>query len=296
MWVIARESVHGDLGSARCPRHADVKEDESLSYEERKFLEWNGKPELAFEEILEHMDKTIKELLSMLPGPEKMKLGKVVVHRFSEKDAEHAVVLKLAMLVSNLRAGRLLIDHGFTYEWAMIRRLLYETIEDVSFLLAEDQADSTEGLHERYLAAFYAEDLDEDGRLNEKGVHAPSRQEMRSFLETVEEKINRGRPQDGSGLGMLMKAIYRFGSGHMHGRAVSIMRLYDADAGALCMNGMEDKEYLAVQLRSLWTVLFSAILCFAAIRARIWGVEYWNDASEMAKEFAKIARLGVISE
>ena len=34
----------------------------------------------------------------------------------------------------------------------------------------------------------------------------------------------------------------------MHGRMASIMRLYDADAGALCTNGMEDKEYLAGEL------------------------------------------------
>ena len=93
-----------------------MKEGESLSYEERKFLEWNGEPELAFQEILEHLDKTIEELLSLRAGPEKVELGEVVVHRFSEKDAQRAVVLKLAMLVSNLRAGRLLIDHGFTYE------------------------------------------------------------------------------------------------------------------------------------------------------------------------------------
>ena len=93
------------------------------------------------------------------------------------------------------------------------------------FLLAEHRQDSTNDLHERYLAAFYAEDLDGDGRLNEKGVRAPSRQEMRSFLETVEEEINGGRSQDGSGLGMPMKAMYRFGSGHLHGRAASIMRL-----------------------------------------------------------------------
>lgn len=267
-----------------------------MSYEERKFLEWNGKPELAFQEILEHMDKTIEELLSLRAGPEKAKLGKVVVYRFSEKDAEHAVVLKLAMLVSNLRAGRLLIDHGFTYEWAMIRRLLYETIEDVMFLLAEDRADSTKDLHERYLRAFYAEDLDEDGHLNEKPLRAPSRQEMRAFLKIVEEEIHGGRSQDGSGLGMPMKAIYKFGSGHMHGRTVSIMRLYDTGAGAFRTNGMEDTEYLAGDLRSLWAVLFNGILCFAAIRARLWGADYWNDAYEMAEGFSEIAGLGVISE
>ena len=125
------------------------------------------------------------------------------------------------------RAGRLLIDHGLTYEWAMVRRSLYETIEDVMFLLAEARADSESDLHERYLAALHAEDLDERGRMNEKGVRAPSRQEIRSFLEAVEEESVEGRAQDAGSLGMPLKALYRFGSGHRYGRAVSIMRLYD---------------------------------------------------------------------
>ena len=62
-----------------------MKEDESLSYEDRKFLEWNGEPELAFQEILEHMDKTIEELLSLRAGPEKVKLGEGVVFTGSAK-------------------------------------------------------------------------------------------------------------------------------------------------------------------------------------------------------------------
>ena len=134
-----------------------------MSYEKRKFLGWDGEPELAFRDILEHFDKTVEELLSLRSGPEEVKLGNVVVHKFAERDSRNALILKLTMLVSNLRAGRLLIDHGFTYEWAMVRRLLYETIEDVMFLLAEARADSESELHERYLAAFYAEDLDERG-------------------------------------------------------------------------------------------------------------------------------------
>ena len=252
-------------------------ENDSVSYEKRKFLGWDGEPELAFQDILEHFDKTVEELLSLRSGTEEIKLGNVVVHKLGERDSRNALILKLTMLVSNLRAGRLLIDHGFTYEWAMVRRLLYETIEDVMFLLAEGRADSESDLHERYLAAFYAEDLDERGRLNEKGVRAPSRQEIRSFLEAVEEERVEGRAQDAGSLGMPLKALYRFGSGHMHGRAVSIMRLYDRGSGSLSTNGMEDKDYLTGELRSLWSVVFLAILCFGATRGQISSPKYMED-------------------
>lgn len=262
-----------------------------MSYEKRKFIGRDGEPERAFQEILEHFDKTIEEILSLRSGPEEVKLGDVVVRRFAERDSRNALVLKLTVLVSNLRASRLLINRGFTYEWALVRRLLYETIEDVMFLLAEIWADSGSDLHERYLAAFYTEDLDERGRLNEKWAKPPSRPEIRSFLGAKEKERVEGRADDGGSVVTPLKALYRVGSGHMHGRAASIMRLYDGKARCFKTNGMDDKDYLKGELRSLWSVLYAATLCFGAARGQIWGPEYMDDVFRVAEEFAELAGL-----
>ena len=59
-----------------------------------------GEPDLAFQDILEHFDKTVEELLSLRSGPEEVKVGQVVVHKFAERDSRNARVLKLTMLVS----------------------------------------------------------------------------------------------------------------------------------------------------------------------------------------------------
>ena len=102
----------------------------------------------------------------------------------------------------------------------------------------------------------------------------------------MEEERVEGRAQDAGSLGMPLKALYRFGSGHMHGRAVSIMRLYDRGSGSLSTNGMDDKDYLTGELRSLWSVVFVAILCFGATRGQIWGPKYMEDVLQVAEEFS----------
>ena len=75
-------------------------ENDSVSYEKRKILGWDGEPDLAFQDILEHFDKTVEELLSLRSGPKEVKLGHVVVHKFAKRDSRNARVLKLTMLVS----------------------------------------------------------------------------------------------------------------------------------------------------------------------------------------------------
>ena len=66
---------------------------------------------------------------------EEIRRRQATVHRFRETDSHTAILLKLALLASNLTAGRLLIDRSFFYEWTMVRRLICETIEDVMLLL-----------------------------------------------------------------------------------------------------------------------------------------------------------------
>ena len=73
------------------------------------------------------------------------------------------MVMKLAQLTSNLRAGRLLIDHGFVYEFGVMCRLLQETIEDIFFFVYEHRAGKENSMHGRFRETFYMEDLDKEG-------------------------------------------------------------------------------------------------------------------------------------
>ena len=104
-----------------------------MSYEERKSL--NRDEELVFQEVLDHMDRTISELLPRLSDLRRERIGDGFIVRFSKKDFRHAITLKFVQLTSNLRAGKLLIDHGFFYEWSVMRRVLGEAIEAIILLL-----------------------------------------------------------------------------------------------------------------------------------------------------------------
>lgn len=262
-----------------------------MSYEERKFLDWNKATELTFQQALAHMDKTMDDLLKLVADPQEKSRGKVIVYRFDGKDSEHALLLKLVQLISNLRAGRLLIDHGFTYEWAVTRRLLYETVEDVMFLLAEEGSESPSMLHEKFLSAFYAEDLDDQGRLPKKGVAPVPRPKIEEFIDRLEKKTDATKMRSGNSLNDVMRGIYLFGSGYVHGRASSIMRLYDEKKNEFRTNGVDDEEHLQNELKSYWQIVFVSILCFAAVRGQWWGEKYRDDALQFAEHFLDVSGL-----
>ena len=50
--------------------------------------------------------------------------------------------------------------------------------------------------------------------------------------------------------------IYRLDSGHIHGKASNIMRLYDGKAGEFRTDGGIAKEFVAAELRTLWQTTY----------------------------------------
>ena len=158
-------------------------------------------------------------------------------------------------------------------------------------MLETEEVEHESKLLERYLKAFYVEDLNAEGDLNEERVRAPAREEIRQFLDDARRGGVEGGSRDDGGLGDSMKGMHRFGSGYMHGRAASIMRLFDPRTGRFRTNGIRDREHLTYELQSLWMVAFYAILCFGAMRSRIWGPEHWSDASSVAAEFWEVSGL-----
>ncbi len=262
--------------------------DGPMSSERRWFHELDGDPETAFLDILRQCDRMIDDLLSLRSAPEETKLGDIVVHRFPERDLRNAVLLKLTMLASNFRAGKLLIDHGFMYEWNMVFRAIEETVEDVLFLLGKGLAKDRGDLHGRYLEAFHAEDIDERGRPIEKGVHAPRRAEIRSFLDAA-EKETLGEDDSAHSLAGTMKFLHRLGSGHVHGRAASIMKLYCTGSRSFRTDGLDGSDRRRNELDRLWQMFFVAVVCFGTAGGQVWGYRYSQDVIGVARKFAQIA-------
>jgi len=255
-----------------------------LPNENRKRAPSDEQTELLFLQAMKHMDATIKNLLMQLCESQGRVTGEVIVGGFSQKGPAIAVVLKLVQLVSNLRAGKLLIDHGYIYELRTTIRMLYETIEDVLFLLSRHHADSKDDLHQRYLNSFFAEDQDK--------VQYPKRYDIRGFLK----KLENNKRDDPTSWENAIGGLYRFHSQYVHGRATRIMDLYDSKKDRFRTAGINDGEYLAQHRKGLWLVCFVAMYCFAAVRAAFKGEDWKSDIWAFAERFFETAGLGAVPD
>ena len=243
--------------------------------------------ELLFGQAMDHMDETINELVERLSDPEKESIGDVFQNGFDRKDPALALVLKLVQLASNLRAGKLLIDQGHVYELGTIRRLAYETVEDVMFLLAQDKVPGQEHLHPRFLNTFYA--------IDQKAGPYLRRDDIRDFLKKLEKEKNdvpaKGRPTWKNIFGR----IYASNSEYVHGRARRIMRLFDVEELRFRTAGVDDEDHRAKELRSFWLVSFVAMYCFAAVRAGFRSEDWRSDIWQFADRFYEAADLRTMS-
>ena len=261
-----------------------------MSYEKRENINGNEELELVFRQALDHMDRTIDDLRPLLSDLRIERIGDGNIVRFSKKDSQHAIVLKLVLLTSNLRGGWLLLNHGFVYQWSMLKRLLDETVEDILFLLAENQDDNQSNLHKRFLDVFYEEELDDKGNWEQKGVRPVQRREIRDFMSGVQEDINRrGRKETLLLNKENLRDLYRSGSGYIHGRASHIMSLYDPVRNRFHTDGLGDGERLALEREDFWLLTSAAVVCSIAIREQ-WGAdeEYLSNAFMVLESLKKI--------
>lgn len=263
-----------------------------MSYEERKLINWNQEPELTYQEALEQMDETIEAALKFLPKPRRKMRGQIEMYRFTQKDPQVALFLKMVQLTSNLRAGKILIEHSFLYEWAIIKRLLNETIEDIMFLVAGGQPDNWTKTHERYLAAFYAEDINKHGAVSQKKIRSVQRHEIRSFLSKISEKTEGARKRDSLDMEECSRVVYGFCSGYIHGIAPSIMRCYNPEKNRFFTNGVDNLDNVTIQTKSFWLLTYLAIMSFAMVGAGWWGEDYFSSVVEFAERFRKVAGIG----
>ena len=261
-----------------------------MSYVKRQ-LTIGSDAEGAFQEVLTNMDDAIKTFLGDTSHPKRRSLGKVRVYRFAKKDDRHALLLKLAQIPSNLRAAKLLIEHGFLYEWSMVRRSVHETCEDIMFLLATHRIKGAVKLRERFLKSFYTEILEPDGNLPQGGVGAVPRWEVRKFLwEDHGEDVAGTAIARGHSLGDLMRGLYGADSAHIHGRAAAILQLYDPEGRRFQTDGFTDTDDASVATDSLWLLTYLCIQCFAIVGGNWYGIDYRDHIIDFAKTFRQATR------
>ena len=105
------------------------------------------------------LSNTFRRLERQVPKPQQVPFRDGFVFRFIEQTLEQALLLKLARVVTGLRAVDVLLKAGLLQEMAATCRMLDEIGEDIAFLAAPLTNDEITELHKRYLGGFWAEEF-----------------------------------------------------------------------------------------------------------------------------------------
>ena len=193
----------------------------------------------SVDEMIEKMNHTFSQLERSLPNkPQLILKSGYPVWRFKEKDIYQALFLKTARSQSLIRSGRVLYEHRFLQELSILQRSLDETNEDISFL-AIGCIEGISEIHNRYLEAFWLEDIDETGTVSTFGKKPPRlhRKDIQGYLADRQDTERfKQRSRD------TMGTLYRNYSGHVHGASVFIMDMYCGDPPHFHIDGVRDRE------------------------------------------------------
>ena len=245
-----------------------------------------------FPHALRIADKTITKKLEDIPPPKLKRKGDVIVYRFPNKDLDTYLLLKIVQLASNLRAGKVLIDKGFTYEWTMLHRTIDESTKHVLVLLSANRKNQWQEFHENVLTTFFEEDISQKGKIiAPPPKHIPPepiRSELQDLIEESgsipDEFLGKAAPS--------FKAMQKIKSGFVHGRATSIMSLYDPETNRFLTSGNCPEK--AIQLRNLWRATHGAIGgCVAQSALKLFDQDYFRFVAQFADQFANAAKVGV---
>lgn len=176
-----------------------------------------------FPKVIDAMDAAFRDYAAALPKPERVQQGDSWAYRFKTQDIYHAVVLKLALVQSTLRAALILNRHAHVMEQGMLQRVVDEANEDVLFLTYAVTNDKITDIHKRYLAAFWSEEFAdfEDPTGSHQSREMVSRQKIRAYLSRIG-----GTDLDPSTCVQTSKVVSKIYSGFVHGAAPHIMEIF----------------------------------------------------------------------
>ena len=187
--------------------------------------------------ILRIIDDTFRAAEARLPSkPILVDMNDRLAYRFQEKSNDQAIIQKLALAQSSLRAAKLLLENGFLIEQAILHRVNEEANEDILFLAFAVTNKEQTDLHEKFLAAFWEEEIDKSGDAIKSKQKRPmvSRKKIRAYI------ANNCGDSDPSTHIELMRTIAKAYSGFVHGASPQLMDLCEGIPPKFKTNGMLD--------------------------------------------------------
>lgn len=226
-----------------------------------------------FSEMLAVMDAAFCDFNGSIQKPRRVGQKDGWAYRFESKDIYHAVVLKLAMIQSSLRAAKVLNESGYLLEQAMLQRIIEDANDDVLFLVLAITDDVITPLHERYLESFWKE---EDFPSNPSpgsntNPDIVSRKKIRAYIARFQKSGG-----DPSRTVELSKFIHRMYSGFVHGASPHIMELYVGWPPNFHTHGLLGTPRVDEYQQDLWNYMYRGLLSHILV-AKLFGSQQHVD-------------------
>ena len=220
--------------------------------------------------MLDLMDITFQDFERSTPTkPKFIEMSFGHVYRFEEQDINQAMIQKLARVQSLVRAAQLLHYNGFVQEQTILHRTIDETNEDIMFLVYAVTNDTITDLHERFLEAFWEEEIDESGTIMDSQQKRPMilRKKINSYLAKIG-----GVELDPSTQQKVVRSISKAYSGFVHGASPQIMEMYDGNPPHFHTKGMLGTSRMEAHADDLWNYVYRSFISYIAV-AKALGAE-----------------------
>ena len=241
------------------------------------------------EKMLDLMDRTFQDFEnSMHSKPQIVQLSFGKAWRFKEKDIYQAMIQKLARVQSSVRAALLLLKHGFVQEQAALQRTIDETNEDIMFLVYAVTNDSITELHERFIEAFWEEEIDESGTMIDSSQKRPMipRRKISAYLAKRE-----GIDLDVSTQQEVTRTISKAYSGFVHGASPHIMDMYGGNPPHFHTKGLLGTPRMDEHADDLWNYAYRSFISHIAVAKALGAKKHVEVLTEHLERFEKNARM-----
>ena len=211
---------------------------------------------------LEMLIPAFHQIEAAVPSPELVPAHGDYAFRYTGKSLEQALVQKLARVLSGLGAATVLLEHGFTQELGVLQRTLDELREDITFLCLPLHGEPRSELHQRYLDAFYEEEIDGTG----DPMKSPQRRKMipRSKIRAAIAN-SRVAPSNPSHHIEVHRSIDKVYSGFVHAASPHIMDMYGGMPPHFHVEGMVGTPRIEAARQDLWNYFYRGIACLMLV-------------------------------
>ena len=221
--------------------------------------------QLEIDGLLMHMNSALREFEQQVPPPRLHILPEGRRFEYENKGITEAIVLKAARILSLVRASLFLADKGFIQELGILQRAMFDTHEDILFLVFGVKF-GLEELHERFLQEFWRKPIDESGQLKGHESHQP-RKKITAYVIRESSKDNDFVVSEGI---RNARSLHNFKSLSVHGSSELILDLYYPTQNILRVplfhtNGLEGTGRAEEYKEDHWNYVYASVLSYIQI-------------------------------